>query len=160
MIYVTVGTQLPFSRLIRAVDDWAADRSGLDVFAQTGPDEASYPSMRAETFISPVVADELIRSADLVVAHAGMGTIITASQYGKPLIIMPRQFQFGEHRNDHQVATAKRFGSFPNITVVNDAEELHEAINHFMDEGRHQTFMRSTEFASPEFIESIRNLLK
>ena len=159
MIYVTVGTQLPFSRLVKAVDEWASE-SGADVFAQIGPDENKYESIRAEAFVSPVIADELIRSADLVVAHAGMGTIITASQYGKALIIMPRQFQFDEHRNDHQLATARRFGDFPNITVVNDVNELRSAINQFIDEREHHNFMRSTEFAAPEFIESIKTLLK
>ena len=146
MIYVTVGTQLPFSRLVKAVDEWASE-SGADVFAQIGPDENKYESIRAEAFVSPVIADELIRSADLVVAHAGMGTIITASQYGKALIIMPRQFQLTGDR-------------FDNITVVNDVNELRSAINQFIDEREHHNFMRSTEFAAPEFIESIKTLLE
>ncbi len=38
MIFVTVGEQLPFDRLVRAVDEWAA-ASGKEVFAQIGNSE-------------------------------------------------------------------------------------------------------------------------
>ena len=34
MIFATVGTQLPFDRLIAAVDRWAGTRPGREVFAQ------------------------------------------------------------------------------------------------------------------------------
>ena len=37
-----------------------------------------------------------------------MGTIITALELGKPILVVPRLGKLGETRNDHQVATAKR----------------------------------------------------
>src|SRR3954470_10768842 len=36
VIFATVGTQLPFDRLVGAVDRWAATRGDRDVFAQVG----------------------------------------------------------------------------------------------------------------------------
>ena len=39
MIFVTVGTQGPFDRLVRAVDKWAGMRARADIFAQTGPSD-------------------------------------------------------------------------------------------------------------------------
>jgi len=36
VIFVTVGTQLPFDRLIRGVDLWAAEHPDIPVFGQTG----------------------------------------------------------------------------------------------------------------------------
>ncbi len=39
MIFATVGTQLPFDRLIRALDGWAASNGGVEVFAQIGRGE-------------------------------------------------------------------------------------------------------------------------
>jgi len=158
MIYVTVGTQLPFSRLIRAVNDLAADR-GLDVFAQIGPDASHYHAIRTESFISPSDADLHIQKAELVIAHAGMGTIITASQYGKPLIIMPRHFQFGEHRNDHQMATAKRFQDFPNITVVDDKRSLAEAVAAALESVQDENYSSVSQYAPDEFISELRKLL-
>ncbi len=157
MIYVTVGTQLPFPRLIKAINDCAAEK-GYDVFAQIGPDDGDYPAIRTEAFVSPAEADTLIQKADLVIAHAGMGTIITASQYGKPLIVMPRQFRFGEHRNDHQVATAKRFCDFPNVTVVEEAELLTEVVDSaFRVTG--SEFSQVSQYAPESFIAELRTLL-
>ena len=47
MIFVTVGTQLPFDRLIRAVDNWAKAAGRRDVFAQIGP--ASYRPLHIDS---------------------------------------------------------------------------------------------------------------
>lgn len=158
MIYVTVGTQLPFSRLIKAINGWAAQHQE-EVFAQVGPDDAVYNSITTAEFVSPAEADERIRTADLVVAHAGMGSIITASQYAKPLIIMPREFRRGEHRNDHQLATARRFGDFPNITVVEDEASLCSALNAFVASGSSGSFNAASEYAPAEFISALKELL-
>ena len=42
----------------------------------------------------------------VVIAHDEMGSIITALEMGKPIVVMPRRAELGEHRNDHQVAAA------------------------------------------------------
>ena len=53
MIFVTVGTQLAFDRLIGAVDAWAARTPGSDVFAQTGPGTYTPRHIEYAAFISP-----------------------------------------------------------------------------------------------------------
>ena len=65
-----------------------------------------------------------MRDADAIVAHAGMGTILSALELGKPLLVMPRVAALGEHRNDHQLATAKRFAETGHVAVAEDAEAL------------------------------------
>jgi len=121
MIFVTVGEQLPFDRLVRVVDDWKAS-SGKDVFAQIGKThwKPSYISYKA--FLSPNEFSEKFQSAEIIIAHAGMGTIITALEIGKPLLVMPRQASKGEHRNDHQFATAKRFINRGILVAFNEIE--------------------------------------
>ena len=158
MIYVTVGTQLPFARLIKAVNDFAAEK-GLDVFAQVGPDKSHYHAIKTADFVDPEEANRLIREADLIIAHAGMGTIISASQLGKPLIIMPRQFHYGEHRNDHQLATANRFRDFPNITVVEDKKGLSEALTRSFEYSQSENFDAVSEYAPSTFIGELKKLL-
>ena len=158
MIYVTVGTQLPFARLIRAVNDIAAEKE-LEVFAQVGPDDSHYHAIKTADFVDPEDADRFIQKADLVIAHAGMGTIISASQLGKPLIIMPRQFQYGEHRNDHQLATANRFRDFPNITVVEDKRGLSEALTAKLGHADHESYAAVSEYAPDSFIAELKKLL-
>ncbi|WP_369982446.1 glycosyltransferase [Thalassolituus sp.] len=158
MIYVTVGTQLPFARLIKAVNDVAAEK-GLDVFAQIGPDKSHYHAIKTADFVDPEDATRLIQEADLVIAHAGMGTIITASQYGKPLIIMPRHFQFGEHRNDHQIATARRFQDFSNITVVDDKRSLADAVNLALETVHDKDYLSVSQYAPDAFVTELKKLL-
>jgi UDP-N-acetylglucosamine transferase subunit ALG13 len=123
MIFVTVGEQLPFDRLITAVDIWAAD-SGEEVFAQIGNSQLKPKNIQYKKHVDPIEFKHVFLEADFIIAHAGMGTIITALELRKPLLVMPRQASFGEHRNDHQLATAKRFLEQGYISVADDVPEL------------------------------------
>jgi UDP-N-acetylglucosamine transferase subunit ALG13 len=127
-LFVTVGTQLPFDRLVSAVDDWAS-RHQADVFAQTGSSSLKPRHIGWKDFIDGAEANERIRTADLVVAHAGMGTILTRLETGLPMIVMPRRAALGEHRNDHQIATAKRLSHLKGLWVVDDEHALHQRMN-------------------------------
>ena len=42
---------------------------------------------------------------------------------------MPRQARVGEHRNDHQLDTAREMARLSNVTVVEDGEALHAALD-------------------------------
>lgn len=132
MIFVTVGVQLPFDRLVRAVDDWAAARGRGDVLAQVGASSYSPRAVEARTFLKADEFATIVQDAELVVAHAGMGSIITALELGKPIFILPRRAVLGEHRNDHQLATARRMAAQPNVTVA----ETEQALVRMLDEFR------------------------
>ena len=124
MIFVTVGTQVPFDRLLRVVDEWAGDAGRDDVFAQTGESALTPAHVEAVPFLAPGEFTARFEAAAAVVAHAGMGTILGCLQHGKPLIVMPRRASLGEHRNEHQLATARRFQEKGLIHVALDEEEL------------------------------------
>jgi UDP-N-acetylglucosamine transferase subunit ALG13 len=124
VIFVTVGTQLPFDRLIGAVDAWAGQGAGSDIFAQVGPTELAPRHIEYQRFISPGECRERMLGASAVVAHAGMGTILTALEMGKPVLVLPRRAALGEHRNDHQLATARRFAETGRVSVAFDEHEL------------------------------------
>jgi UDP-N-acetylglucosamine transferase subunit ALG13 len=128
VIFVTVGTQLAFDRMIEAVDQWAG-RSGAEVFAQVGPGTYLPQHLEHKAFIAPAECQERMLAADAIVAHAGMGTILGALELGKPLLVMPRWASLGEHRNDHQVATARRFGELGRVTVAADERELAQRLD-------------------------------
>ncbi len=129
MIFVTVGAQLPFDRLVKTVDDWAEERNIPDVFAQTGKSSYHPKWIQAANFLPPDEYEKKIQAADFIVGHAGMGTIITAMEHSKPLIVMPRQAVLGEHRNEHQLATLKRFCSLQNIYAASDESELTQRLD-------------------------------
>lgn len=124
MILVAVGTQFAFDRLVETVDRWAQDTGRTDVVAQIGP--AGYAPVAMKTFgmIPPAEFAALQRDADVIIAHAGMGSILGALEWGRPIIIMPRRFALGEHRNDHQLATATRFADVDGIHVAADETAL------------------------------------
>ena len=124
MIFVTVGTQLPFDRMIAAVDRWAGERPGSHVFAQVGPSSLRPTNIEYRDFIGPGECLERMQAAQVIVAHAGMGTILGALELGKPIIVMPRIAALGEHRNEHQLATARRFAELGRLKVAFDEQEL------------------------------------
>lgn len=115
---------MAFDRLIRAVDQWAGLAGRHDVFAQIGPAGYQPVNLRHERFLEPDRFRSVFQEAALVVAHAGMGSIITALEMAKPILIMPRRGDLGETRNDHQVATARRFAGRDPIHVAMDEVDL------------------------------------
>jgi UDP-N-acetylglucosamine transferase subunit ALG13 len=128
-IFVVVGTQEPFDRMMRAIDEWAVKKGFVDIFAQIS--RASYVpgGFESTDFISPELFDIKFKEADIIVSHAGMGTIISALQHSKPIIVMPRLAQFHEHRNDHQLATAKSFAKLGFVKAVYSETELQQALD-------------------------------
>lgn len=130
MIFVVVGTQEPFDRLIRAVDQWAGDTGYKEIFGQISRAEYLPTNFSYTDFIEPEQFIDKFSSADVIVGHAGMGTIIQALQFSKPIIVMPRLSSFHETRNDHQISTAKSFGQLGYVKDVYSDQDLFEALNH------------------------------
>ena len=124
MLFVTVGTDLPFDRLIRTVDAWAARNQRSDVFAQIGETKLRPKHIAYSEFLEPPQFQERFQSASLIIAHAGMGTILSALRYQKPILVMPRRASLGEQRNEHQLATAKHLLELGKITVAFDENDL------------------------------------
>lgn len=123
MIFATVGTQLPFPRLIDCLDRLAPEL-GEPVIAQTAVEGAGWPNLESRATVRPADFTRTIEAARVVVAHAGIGTILTARKHRKPLVIMPRRHDLGEHRNDHQTATARQVETMPGIHVAWDETAL------------------------------------
>lgn len=123
MIIVTVGMQLGFDRLIRAMDA-LAPTLGTPVIAQTGKGSYTPKHMEARTKIAPAEFEALVGQARLIVAHAGIGTVLTAARCAKPILLMPRRADLEEHRNDHQLATVRKLAGRPGILVAMDETEL------------------------------------
>lgn len=125
MIFVTVGGQGSFERLVDTVDDWAGRREPApEVFAQIGPAKRAPRHLDWARALSPSGFRDKARASELVVSHAGMGTVLTALEFGTPLLVMPRRAALGEQRNDHQIDTARRLRELPGVVVAADEDEL------------------------------------
>ena len=123
MIIVTVGMQLGFDRLIKAMDA-LAPTLGMPVIAQTGEGSYQTHNMEARAKIASAGFEALLGDARLIVSHAGIGTVLTAARCAKPILLMPRRADLKEHRNDHQMATVRKLAGRPGIVVANDETEL------------------------------------
>jgi UDP-N-acetylglucosamine transferase subunit ALG13 len=124
LIFLTVGAQMPFDRLARLVDDWAGAIGRDDVVAQLGPTAFEPRHLKVVPFLEPPEFRQTNEKADAVVAHAGMGTILSVLELGRPLLVMPRLAALGETRNDHQVATARYFAQQGLVLAAFSDEEL------------------------------------
>jgi UDP-N-acetylglucosamine transferase subunit ALG13 len=134
-VFVTVGTQLPFDRLIAAVDSWAASHPDASVIAQTG--SSSQLRCHHVECVATLTTDkfsEMFSQADVVVAHAGMGSILTAVEIVKPIVVLARLASLDEHRSDHQVATVKKMASLANVYVAHDASEIPSCLGQAMND--------------------------
>ena len=130
MILVTIGTQLPFDRLINYIESWVVNSAmATRVVAQVGTSSFRSENIIVLTSVEPDKFEKYISEAELIVSHAGMGSILTALRVRKPIIIVPRDASLGEHRNDHQLATARSFNGSQGVYVANNEYELCELLD-------------------------------
>jgi UDP-N-acetylglucosamine transferase subunit ALG13 len=129
MIFLTVGTQFGFDRLVKTVDEAIA--GGLiqeSVFAQIGPGQYLPKRMEYVVSLEKDAFDKKLHSCDAIISHAGMGNIALALEMNKPLLVLPRRRKYGEVVNDHQVETARKFEELGHILVAYDTDQLPEKI--------------------------------
>jgi UDP-N-acetylglucosamine transferase subunit ALG13 len=133
VIFVTVGSDLPFDRLVRVVDEWAQHAGRTDVFAQIGGTDWRPAHIEWSQFLQPPEFARRVAAADVVIAHAGMGSILSALQWEKPILVMPRRASLGEVRNDHQLSTARHLAGMGKINVAMDEADLRDKLSSLND---------------------------
>lgn len=133
MIFVTVGTDLPFDRMMHVIDDWAHTHARRDVFAQIGDGGWEPKYIEFTHFLQPPDYKRRFDEASLIISHAGMGTILMALLRGKTILVMPKRASLGEHRSEHQVATARRMHELYGVQVAENECQLAYMLNHLAD---------------------------
>jgi UDP-N-acetylglucosamine transferase subunit ALG13 len=131
MIFATVGTQLPFPRMLTCLRQ-LVEKLPIEVFAQTITEECTYSAAGMLTCVkklSPQEFDAQFSRAELIVSHAGIGSIISAARARKPIALIPRRHEFGEHRNDHQMDTVRKFADRQGLYVAHDFADLLRIVN-------------------------------
>lgn len=163
MIFFAVGTQLPFDRLSTALDAWCEKTGrGHEVFGQVGklgPENVTPQHFEWQPRIDPDEYTARMEAADVIVSHAGMGTIITALNLGKPIVIMARRAHLGEQRNDHQFATLKRFRDRPGVFAVEDDAEMVAVLDRLLAEGAGIAEAQVSPFAEERLTSRLREFI-
>jgi UDP-N-acetylglucosamine transferase subunit ALG13 len=130
MIFVTAGNHFQgFERLLKKVDE-IAPRIPHEIVIQKGYSKYVPHNTKYFDFVPLKAAMEYIQKSDLVISHAGMGTIILCKENGIPLIIFPRRKKYGEHGTDHQMEIAQVLGERgdKNIYILYEEGKLEEKI--------------------------------
>ena len=134
MIFVTVGThEQSFKRLIKKVDQLV--EKGViteDVFMQIGytrdytPIHCSYKEL-----ITNEEMQEYSEKARIVITHGGPGSIMLPFQLGKIPIVVPRNPEFEEHVDQHQILFTKKLESFNKVIGIYDIDKLEDVIENY-----------------------------
>ncbi|MEA2256573.1 MAG: hypothetical protein QOG35_2618 [Solirubrobacteraceae bacterium] len=127
MIFVTTGTnEQGFDRLVRAAGSLPA---GEELLVQFGSSRAPHGAHgRWVDFLGWDEMEAAMSSARVVVAHAGVGSILMALRCGKRPVVMPRRVALREAVDDHQIALAERLAGAGRVRVVDDAAALASAV--------------------------------
>jgi UDP-N-acetylglucosamine transferase subunit ALG13 len=157
VIFVTVASMFPFDRLVRTMDNWAAAHPGTEVLAQIG-DGPAPAHMRWQRRLDRDAFGAAVRRAQLVVAHAGVGSVVTACAFGTPAVVLPRRQSLGEHTSDHQVETANWLRGKSGIHVADAEGEIAARIAEALaaDAAPHDVIGQS---ADPAFLARIRGFV-
>lgn len=140
MIFLTVGSSLPFDRLVRMIDDAVVDASiEEEVFGQIGGGSYTPRGFAFTRFLGKQRYNECFDRATAIISHAGIGTISHALKLSKPILVMPRQKALRELVDDHQLMTAERFSDLGHVLAFSSHIELMNqlpAFGHFQPKVR------------------------
>ncbi len=126
-VVVTLGTMRTFGfrraveRLLAVLPDVVAP--GAEILWQVGVTDVHDLGIDAQELVPADVLREAVAEADLVIAHAGIGSALMALDQGRCPVLLPRSREHGEHVDDHQRMIAGAL-SQRRLAVTADASEL------------------------------------
>lgn len=98
------------------------------VFAQIGYSSYVPRHYACSDFMSPEEYNQCIEEADLIIAHAGVGTIMNCLSGSKRLIVVPRTQLHKEHVDDHQFEIADAFAEKGYLLCARNYDALKAAV--------------------------------
>lgn len=126
MIFLTVGTQkFQFDRLLKMIDELIEeDRLAEKVIAQIG--YSTYSPKRYDSFQFKPENEitSLMKKADFLITHSGIGSITAALMLQKRIIVVPRLKEYKEHVDNHQLEIAEEYKEKGLIAVATNKREL------------------------------------
>ena len=132
MIFVILGTQdKKFPRLLEAIqkkiNEGQIDKKE-EIIVQAGSTKYKSNDMKIFDYIPISQFEDYIERADLIICHAGVGTILTALKKNKKIIAAARLKQYGEHVNDHQLQILENFKNKGYILALENFDEMDNLI--------------------------------
>lgn len=153
MIFVTTGTQLSFDRLFDMVERLCELREIEEEVICQGFSSKQYDFIKIKKHLNEHDYENIFNNSRLIIAHAGMGTFLTAVANSKRLIMVPRRFDLGEHRNNHQCDIADILIK-KGVSICQDLEELKIAVRENIKTVDYE------DIPSKKFIKNLGDLVK
>ncbi len=126
--FVSVGNATqPFSRLLDEVVRMA-EVLPQPIVVQHGATPFQAVSCQAVPFVDMIEFERMVAGAELLILHAGAGSVIHAVCAGKVPVVMPRRVAFGEHVDDHQIEFAQALAAAGQVVVADEAIQLRDAV--------------------------------
>lgn len=131
--FVTLGFERrPFDRLLRAIDSGIEQRIiSADTLVQRGHSQYIPKHCASRDFLEYDEMMTSIREAEIVIAHAGVGTVLLCLKLEKVPILFPRISHLGEHVDDHQVEFAETMQALNRVFVAHNTEQLFDRYRQF-----------------------------
>jgi UDP-N-acetylglucosamine transferase subunit ALG13 len=130
MILVLLGTQnLSFKRLLDAIQKQINNGNIKDrVVVQTGFTKYESKDMKIFNIVPEEKLHELIKEADLIITHGGVGSIMAAITNNKKVIAAARLKKYREAVNDHQLQIINYFREKGYILSLDNFNELDKVL--------------------------------
>ena len=130
MIFVALGTQdKSFKRLLELAEK--IDTTDK-IICQTGFTKYESSKLEIHDYFSVDEYNRIIKEADVVITHGGVGTILSALSFNKKIIVVPRLKKYGEHQNDHQLQVARVFKDNGHIVLFEDGDDINKILEKAM----------------------------
>ena len=153
--FVSVGNAMqPFTRLLDAVAG-IANRLPQPLVIQNGRTPFRRHGCVVVEFVGMEEFDSLIQGSQLLILHAGAGTVIHAVQARKVPVVMPRRAAYGEHVDDHQLEFAQELERAGKAIVALEPEHLEAAVI----EAVSRQGQRTGSSAEPRVVQLVRERL-
>ena len=158
MIFVTVGThEQGLERLLVELDNLIENGSiKEEVFAQIGYSSYKPRNYQYKKMIGYSEMDSYVQKARIVITHGGPGSIFHPLQYGKIPIVVPRDPNFNEHVDNHQILFTKRLESNSKLIGVYNIKELGNSIINYE---KLQSKCKIDKNGNNLFIQKFKNLI-
>ena len=135
MIFVIVGTsQYQFNRLAHAVNDHANENPKERIVIQSGYTMTfkKASNISKKSFYTFDKMQDLIKTAHIVITHAGEGSVYLTLYLSKdPPIIVPRNPHFREHVDSQQLEIAEVVKKRKLAVVLTNPRRLSDAIKSY-----------------------------
>lgn len=155
--FVSVGNaKQPFNRLLDAVLRIIPNLP-RPVIVQHGHSPFLATDCIARPFVETAEFSHFVAEAQLLILHAGAGSVIHAIQAGKIPVVMPRRAKYREHVDDHQLEFSRALAAAGKVVVAEEPDDLIVAVE---DSIKRQSMARRVETIPPLMVGLISEILR